>query len=627
MPALYDRFPLKFKLPEQNGGKITEQDAFPGMVYYTSDTDVILSGGFSSVFSSKFNVYSSSLAPRLIKYIPSLDVFSFTFYKGIYLYNPSIEEDNVSYETSRDSIIFSATGGTSFIAGSSNSIFFEGNYYSSDVNKDLELNGVNRTSLNDNVDVYASIGRKNEEMPYFDIDGSYPGGNIGNLDYSISNTGFNIPDLLPGEYVPIFLRFDIKFSLDSNPVDYIFLNLSYNNIENLDYFGSRETIPGASLVSNLNDVYYNQSFSLRFDTNLSNIKNLIDGKVRLLYDNYPPFFHPLDIEPTPPVIIEEEVVRSFISTWSTSNLSSGSSSGNQISLPLVASGSYSFTVDWGDGSVDYITSYSQSERTHTYNSSGVYTIKIDGLLSGWSFNNSGDKLKILNISQFGILQIGTDPGAFYGCTNLTITAEDNLNTTLPTNFNSIFRNSASLVSIPSISSWNVLNVSDMSMAFSGASSFTGNIGGWDTSSVTNMSGMFYNASSFNVDITDWDVSNVTTMENMFRGTKFNQNISKWDYSGLNQSSSLDNFFVDSTGLTSYNYDPLLQKWDSYTSGSLIQTPMTVNMGVNTPYSEPFKVYRDSLIAYGWTIIDGGLGASVTYKNEAVRYKTVSVRYV
>lgn len=574
MPALYDRFPLKFKLPEQNGGDITEQDAFPGMVYYTSDSDVVLSSGFSSVFSNNFNVYSSSLAPRLIKYIPSLDVFSLVFYKGIYLYNPSVEDDNLSYESRRESIIFSATGGTSFILDSSNNIYFEGSYYSSDVNEGLDLNGVNRTSLNDNVDLYVHVGVKNETMPYFSLDGSYSGGSVAGLNYSIANSGFNIPDLDPGDFVPIFLRFEIQFNLDSNPVDYVFLNLSYNNTTNLDYFGSRETVPGITLASNTGDKYYNQSFAIRFDTNLANIKSLISGKVNLFYDNYPPFFAPLELEEVVPIVQVEEVVQNFTSTWTTLNVSSGSSPLDSIRLPLVSGGTYNFTVDWGDGIVDYIYYYGQPESTHVYSSPGTYVIKINGTINGWSFNNSGDKLKILNISQFGFLQLGTTGGAFNGCSNLTISAEDALNLTDSTSFTSAFRGTSSLTGIPSVSSW--------------------------------------------------DVSRIETMNSMFRGSSFDQDISSWDYSGLNQNDALDNFFLDSSGLSIENYSLLLEKWDSYTSTNSIHTPMIVNMGSNTFYSLNSSVYRDSLISYGWLITDGGL--PVLYGNQPLLYNGQRVFY-
>jgi len=48
-----------------------------------------------------------------------------------------------------------------------------------------------------------------------------------------------------------------------------------------------------------------------------------------------------------------------------------------------------------------------------------------------------------------------------------------------------------------ITSWNTINVIDMSNMFSGATDFNQNIGGWDTSNVTSMNGMFSGATVFN----------------------------------------------------------------------------------------------------------------------------------
>jgi hypothetical protein len=66
----------------------------------------------------------------------------------------------------------------------------------------------------------------------------------------------------------------------------------------------------------------------------------------------------------------------FVSTWNTNNTSVGSSASNQIALPLISGGSYNFVVDWGDGSQDTITTWNQTEVTHTYATAGTYTISI-----------------------------------------------------------------------------------------------------------------------------------------------------------------------------------------------------------------------------------------------------------
>lgn len=51
----------------------------------------------------------------------------------------------------------------------------------------------------------------------------------------------------------------------------------------------------------------------------------------------------------------------FVSQWDTTKISTGSSASNQIQLPLLSTGNYSFTIDWGDNSTDYISTYNQAE--------------------------------------------------------------------------------------------------------------------------------------------------------------------------------------------------------------------------------------------------------------------------
>ena len=59
----------------------------------------------------------------------------------------------------------------------------------------------------------------------------------------------------------------------------------------------------------------------------------------------------------------------FKSTWNTNK--DGISDTYSIQLPLVSTGTYDFTVDWGDGTTDYITTYDQIETQHTYQVRGT----------------------------------------------------------------------------------------------------------------------------------------------------------------------------------------------------------------------------------------------------------------
>jgi hypothetical protein len=105
----------------------------------------------------------------------------------------------------------------------------------------------------------------------------------------------------------------------------------------------------------------------------------------------------------------------FVSTWDTTKAGSAS---NTVVLPLLVAGTYSGTIDWGDATTSAL---SYANRTHVYATTGVKTITITGTISGWQFNNSGDRQKITDVSNWGTLDI-TTVGAFYGCSNIVISA-------------------------------------------------------------------------------------------------------------------------------------------------------------------------------------------------------------
>lgn len=189
----------------------------------------------------------------------------------------------------------------------------------------------------------------------------------------------------------------------------------------------------------------------------------------------------------------------FVFTVQTDNTSTGSTNNDQFKLPLVSSFSVVSEVDWGDGTSDIITSYNQPEVTHTYPSAGEYTIKVSNAMHGFRFNNSGDKLKFKNVSNWGIFDISGN-ASFRGCSNFTSNATD----------------------VPIISTTN------LSGTFYLCSSFNGYVNDWDVSNVTNLQDCFRNCSVFNQPLNSWDVSNVNSFASTFRSSpQFNQPLNNW----------------------------------------------------------------------------------------------------
>jgi surface protein len=273
-------------------------------------------------------------------------------------------------------------------------------------------------------------------------------------------------------------------------------------------------------------------------------------------------------------LVWEKEVPSFEFTIKTDNLSTGSSNDNQFKLPLVSDGTIDFDVDWGDGSTDNITVWNQVETTHTYSSIGTYNIKITGNIRGWAFLNTGDRLKILNVSKVSALNISI-VRAFEGCSNMTWTATD----------------------APIISTTSMLST------FRNCSNFNGAIGNWDMSGVTSIQQMFQNTALFNQDISLWNVSSVTNMSETFRfATAFNQPIGDWDVS------SVTNFTNFMLGKTPTNYDASYLD-DIYNKWSLLSVQPNLNINFGTiKYTAAGQAGKDILLGApnNWTITDGGI---------------------
>ena len=258
----------------------------------------------------------------------------------------------------------------------------------------------------------------------------------------------------------------------------------------------------------------------------------------------------------------------FISTWDTTK--SGSAS-DTVVLPLQATGVYSGTIDWGDGS-ESVLSY--ANRTHVYASGGVKTITISGTIEGFRFANGGDKLKITNISNWGNLTITTNQ-SFFGCSNMTCTATDsptfnsadlsytlygcslfngtvnNWDIGIATDIQRFFMEADSFNQ--DLNNWDVSGVTVMTNLFTGANSFNGSLLGWDISGITALTGFLQGTSFNNSSINSWNVSNVQLFNNMFRETLFNQDISSWNMSSATR---IDQMFF---GNTAFNQN--IGGWD------------------------------------------------------------------
>lgn len=184
------------------------------------------------------------------------------------------------------------------------------------------------------------------------------------------------------------------------------------------------------------------------------------------------------------------IQRPFITTWKIT------AANTTITLPLYndASCSYTFIVDWGDGSAkQQVIGYSSANKTHKYTAAGTYDIKITGTCEGWrayettavnyitqvkSWGNVGFKtflegcrgcsnLTSIVADTYGAFrQCKSFGGAFMDCVNLTgIPAGLFKYATEATNFRMVFRECKKVSSIPAGIFTNCINATDFYSAF------------------------------------------------------------------------------------------------------------------------------------------------------------------
>ena len=236
-------------------------------------------------------------------------------------------------------------------------------------------------------------------------------------------------------------------------------------------------------------------------------------------------------------------------------------------LPL--SGTVSFTVDWGDGNSDTITSDTDPAMDHTYASGGTYDIALYGVIGEWNTGTTTDRTKVTDVKQWGV---NFTAGTFQNFTNLTSdTAPGHPFVTSFANF------------------------------YGDCSNFDGDITNWDVSGVSLMNGTFNRASVFNQDISSWDTSSVLSMSGMFNdATAFNQNIGGWDISSVFSCT----FMLTDSGLSTANYDALLIGWAAQAPN--IKSNVTLSTGPQRTNASLAAYNTLTSATYSWNISDGGL---------------------
>ncbi|WP_409029182.1 BspA family leucine-rich repeat surface protein [Gracilimonas sediminicola] len=391
------------------------------------------------------------------------------------------------------------------------------------------------------------------------------------------------------------------------------------NVETFDYYG---TIPG-----------YSEPISVGFMTNsgltTSNYDSTLIGWAEQITSNS-------DIE-----ISFGNSLRSIISTSSYNSLTdlgwtiTDGGSANEFTTKWVTTSAnetvtiptgggteitdFNFTIDWGDGTLETYTG-DDPDPSHTYATSGTYTVTIGGIFPHMMPDTDGDLDQLVSLESWGSIKWEDMTRMFAWARNMEYKATDAPDLSNVSSLAAMFFAAENVNA--DLNDWDVSTITDMSFMFDGATAFNGDITGWNTGNVTTMRDMFQFASAFNQDISDWDVSKVTDLRNMLNNASaFDQDLGDWQIESVEFMQAGSQGFLEGTALSIINYDSLLIKWSEQA------LPMNLTLDVDsTYYSRRSASSRQKIIDdFNWTIIDGGLGLSeVTLKVTPDRFSADSI---
>jgi len=127
------------------------------------------------------------------------------------------------------------------------------------------------------------------------------------------------------------------------------------------------------------------------------------------------------------------------------NTALAGSANDTFILPAAGAGTYAYTVDWGNGSREYVTV--NTAQTKDYDATSTFVVKVYGTYRPY-FNNEGDKAKLIGL-QIGATNHTTLERAFHYCDALTAIV-GYAGTSAVANFEWAWSGCASLTSFPLI---------------------------------------------------------------------------------------------------------------------------------------------------------------------------------
>ena len=305
------------------------------------------------------------------------------------------------------------------------------------------------------------------------------------------------------------------------------------------------------------------------------------------------------------------------------DLTGETSSYNFTTPALQASTTFPFTMDWGDGTVETITSTSQFTSlrlVHTYDTDAYPRPVIQigkstdvGQVKSFSTGNGGSKLQLSDLKQFG--QSTFTQFNILNAQKMLITAKDNLKTNT-VNLGSLLYN-AYKANPSTINNWDISSVNTASTLFYSAQSFNQDLNNWDTSStragqsdpgiLSLANNTFAFNYKFNGDVTNWYTTRSTTMASMFYFCRvFNKDVSTKYISAANSptgsayvawdTQNITRFSSTFQGAKSFNQD--ISNWNTSKA-----TTMRIMFGDATPFNQDVSTKQVTVNGVTYTAWD------------------------
>ena len=166
-----------------------------------------------------------------------------------------------------------------------------------------------------------------------------------------------------------------------------------------------------------------------------------------------------------------------------------------ITIPCQNIGTFNAIIDWGDNSQSTITTYNDTDLTHTFAKAGDHIVMISGAFPNIYFNNTGTtKNKLKAVYNPGLMGWTRLYNAFFGCSNLTTFVVGNTDTSNVTDIHNMMANWSSMTTPPDLTGFNTSNVTDIHNMMGNWYAMTTPpaIDGWDIRKITNATNLLIN---------------------------------------------------------------------------------------------------------------------------------------